>query len=96
MKRFRQAIGERMREPDFDDICLKVLKDTTNPWEIETVKAGARQAVGEPWVSVKRKKSKSHEVISFDTSALRMVHLLQMLGSALHFNCDILVFLAVL
>ena len=59
LKRLRQAIGERMREPDFEAICLKVLKYTTNPWEIEAVKDGARQAVGEPWVSLKRKNQKS-------------------------------------
>ena len=49
LKRIREAIGKRMKEPDFEGLCLEILKYTTNPWAIDGIMM-SKQSVSEPWV----------------------------------------------
>ena len=49
LKRTREAIGKRMKEPDFEGICLEILKYKTNPWAIDGIML-SKQSVSEPWV----------------------------------------------
>ena len=49
LKRMSEAAGERMRQKDFEELCLKIIGYTTNPWEIEEVKK-SKTSIGEPRV----------------------------------------------
>ena len=57
LNRIRDAIANRMKQDDFEALCLQVLKYTTNPWEIESVR-NSKQAVSEPWVRKVQKKER--------------------------------------
>ena len=50
LKRIREAVGKRMKEPDFEAICTNVLKYATNPWAIDAVMHSS-ESISEPWVS---------------------------------------------
>ena len=65
LNRIRDAIANRMKQDDFEALCLQVLKYTTNAWEIESVR-NSKQAVSEPWVrKVQQKKNVINERYDF-------------------------------
>ena len=47
LNQLRRAVGDRMLKADFEALCLKTLKNTTNPREIIKVQEG-NSSVGEP------------------------------------------------
>ena len=49
LNNLRKGIEKLRKEPDFEEICLRLLKYATIPREIDAV-TNSNQAVREPWV----------------------------------------------
>ena len=60
LKRLRRAVGDRMLKADFEALCLKTLKLTTNPWELIKVQEG-NSSVGEPGLANGKKFGRTNK-----------------------------------